>query len=112
IFLRVWSPELARPGNSPSLEATIEKISGVTDPSAGAQSLKPTVEHEIRVTFKEPVSFAQNCPYERVYACPPNLSLEAQADYRISGWVEGFNKNATRFEFDFRTDSNGKPLAY
>lgn len=112
VFLRVWSPELARPGNSTSLEATIEKISGPTDPSSDAQSLKPTIEHEIRVTFKEPVSFAQNCPYERVYACPSNLRLEPQADYRISGWVEGVSKNATRFEFDFRTDENGKPLAY
>ena len=112
LFLRVWSPDLAWSGNSPSLEATIEKISGPSDPSAGAQSLKPTMGHEIRVTFKEQVSFPTNCPYERVYAYPRNLRLEPQANYEISGWGEGEGRNVGRFEFDFRTDSHGRPVAY
>ena len=112
VFLRVWSPELVRPGNSDSLEATIEKISGLPDPQAGTQNLKPTVVHEIRVTFDRPISFPTNCPYERVYACPLNLGLEPQADYEISGWIKGGSKNAGRFEFDFRTGATGRPVAY
>ena len=112
VFLRVWSPELAQPGNSLSLEATIEKISGLPDPPPGGQGLKPTIEHEAHVTFNKPVSFPTNCLYERVYACPPNLGLEPQANYEISGWVEGAGKNAGRFEFDFHTDGNGRPAAY
>jgi hypothetical protein len=112
VFLRVWSPELALPGNSMSLEATIKKISGQVDPATGAQSLKPRVGHERHVTFDKLISFPVDCPYERVYACPPNLGLEPQADYDISVWVEGANKNAGRFEFEFRTDANGRPVAY
>jgi hypothetical protein len=112
LFLRVWSPELALPGNSTSLEATIERLSGPADPPAGGESLKPIIEHEMRVTFDKLVSFPTNCPYERVYACPSNLGLEPQADYRVSGWVEGADKNAGRFEFDFRTDDNGRPVAF
>jgi hypothetical protein len=112
VFLRVWSPELAQPGNSLSLEATIEKISGLPDPPPGGQGLKPTIEHETHVTFNKLVSFPTNCVYERVYACPPNLGLEPQANYEISGWVEGDGKNVGRFEFDFHTDGNGRPVAY
>jgi hypothetical protein len=112
MYLRVWSPELAHAGKSASLEAIIEKISGLSNSPSGGQGLKPTIEHEMQVTFDKLVSFPTNCPYERVYACPPNLGLEPQANYEISGWVEGANKNTGRFEFDFRTDDNGRPVAY
>jgi hypothetical protein len=112
VFLRVWSPELAHAGDSASFEAAIEKVSGQANPPAGGQSLKPTIKHVIRVTFNKTLSLLAVCPYERIYACPPNLRLEPQADYEISGWVEGAGKNAGHFEFDFRTDNNGRPVAY
>jgi hypothetical protein len=51
-------------------------------------------------------------PYERIYPCPTNLSLEPFSAYRIAGWVKGGGKSMARFEFDFNTDGEGKPAAY
>jgi hypothetical protein len=112
VFLRVWSPELAGPGVGAPVEAVIEKLSGTIDPQTGAANLQPKVGHARNVTFREPVSFPRNCAYERVYACPANLGLEPRAEYRISGWVPGADKDAGRFDFTFRTDDHGKPVAY
>lgn len=112
VFLRVWSPELAEPGTGASLEAAIEKVSGDADPSTDAENLQPKLSHEIRVTFDQPVSFPTNCAYERVYACPPDLGLEPHAEYQISGWVPGADKGVGRFSFVFRTDEQGRPVAY
>jgi len=112
IFLRVWSPELAGPGAGEPLEAVIEKLSGSVDPQTGAENLQPKIGHEKQVTFSEPISFPRDCDYERIYACPANLGLEPQAEYRISGWVHGSDKNVGRFDFTFRTDKHGQPVAY
>jgi hypothetical protein len=111
IFLRVWSPELAEPGANVSLNAAIEKVSGDADPPTGGENLQPTLAHEIRVTFNKPLGLA-HCPYERVYACPTDLGLEPHAEYQISGWVRGADKDAARFNFVFRTDEQGRPAAY
>ncbi|HUE37184.1 MAG TPA: alkaline phosphatase family protein [Candidatus Acidoferrum sp.] len=111
IFLRVWSPELAEPGASVSLNAAIEKVSGDADPPTGGENLQPTLAHEIRVTFNKPLGLT-HCPYERVYACPTDLGLEPHAEYQISGWVRGADKDAARFNFFFRTDEQGRPAAY
>jgi len=111
ILLRVWSPELAEPGASVSLNAAIEKVSGDADPPTGGENLQPTLAHEIRVTFNKPLGLT-HCPYERVYACPTDLGLEPHAEYQISGWVRGADKDAARFNFVFRTDEQGRPAAY
>jgi hypothetical protein len=112
VFLRVWSPELAWPGNSASLEAAIRKISMSDDPSSFDGNLQPKVGRELRLAFNEPVSFPEQCAYERVYACPPNLKLEPLAEYQMSVWVRNPDKNAGLFTFIFRTDSQGRPAAY
>jgi hypothetical protein len=112
IFLRVWSPELAEPGTGAPLDAVIEKLSGTVDPQTGAENLQPKIGHEKNITFPGPISFPRDCAYERIYACPMNLGLEPQAVYRISGWVRGADKNVGRFDFTFRTDEHGQPVAY
>ena len=112
IYLRVWSPELAEAGTGAPLDAAIERLSGSVDPQTGAENLQPKIGHEKNVTFPEPISFPRDCAYERIYACPTNLGLEPQAEYRISGWVRGTAKNAGRFDFTFRTDGRGRPVAY
>ena len=113
VFLRVWSPELAWAGNETSLEATIEKTAGQDDdPPGDAVSLQPKIGRAINETFKEPISFSKECPYERIYACPADLKLEPQTEYRISIWVHGTAKDAGKFEFSFRTDSTGQPVAF
>jgi hypothetical protein len=112
IYLRVWSPELAAPGAGVPVEAVIEKLSGSIDPQTGAASLQPKVGHTKHVMFNAPISFPRACDYERIYACPANLGLEPQAEYQISGWVRGPDKDVSRFVFTFRTDGRGQPLAY
>jgi len=112
MYLRVWSPELAEPGTGAPLDAVIEELSGFADPQTGAENLQPKVGHEKNVRFNAPISFPENCAYERIYACPTNLGLDPRAEYRISGWVRGANKNAGRFDFTFRTDEHGRPVAY
>ncbi len=112
IYLRVWSPEFAAPGAGVPVEAVIEKLSGPVDPQTGAQNLQPKIGHVKHVTFNAPISFPRDCDYERIYTCPVNLGLEPQAEYQISGWVRDANKDVGRFDFTFRTDERGQPLAY
>jgi hypothetical protein len=168
IFLRVWSPDLARTtAGDGTLCATIEKLSGSTDADADPVSLQPGILHEQNYDFGPPVSFSQSsfnghfseslvprlqrerphpgplpqergnnppmvgynershrfmdssrdsaiaeAPYERIYSCPTNLSLEPFSAYRIAGWVQGEGKSMARFEFTFNTDGEGRPTAY
>jgi hypothetical protein len=112
IYLRIWSPELAEPGAGASLDAVIEELSGFADPQSGPENLQPKVGRAMNVRFNAPISFPEDCAYERIYACPTNLGLDPGAEYRISGWVRGVGKNAGRFDFTFRTDGHGQPVAY
>ncbi|HTR41213.1 MAG TPA: alkaline phosphatase family protein [Pseudomonadales bacterium] len=112
IYLRVWSPELAQPGTSIPLEAVIEKLSGSVDVQTGAVTLQPKVGHAKNVTFSKLLSFPRDCDYERIYACPADLGLEPKAEYRISGWARGKDKDVARFVFTFRTNEHGQPVAY
>jgi hypothetical protein len=67
---------------------------------------------ERHFTLNLPISFPDKCAYERVYAFPADLILEPQNEYRISGQVRDQEKNTRIFEFTFRTDSRGLPIAY
>ena len=114
IFLRVWSPDLARAGDD-TLHASIVKLSGASaDAGPDPVSLQPSVLHEQNYTFGPATSLARNfeSAYERIYPCPTNLSLEPSSVYQISGWAENGGKSAARFEFSFNTDDEGKPVAY
>ena len=72
----------------------------------------PMDASERRFTLNLPVSFPDKCAYERVYALPADLSLEPQQEYSISGQVLDQKKNTRLFEFTFRTDTRGQPVAY
>ena len=67
---------------------------------------------EQHFTLNQPISFPDKCAYERVYALPAGLVLEPQKEYSISGQVRDQKKNIQIFEFTFRTDSRGLPVAY
>jgi hypothetical protein len=112
VFLRIWSPQLSHLDARIPVEATIKKIprfsSAPTD--RGNHNLVDTPG--LRLTFNLPVSLPDQCAYERVYACPPDLVLEPQTEYQISGWIQGRWKNIRLFEFQFYTNSRGRPAAY
>ena len=113
IFLRVWSPDLADAGTDDALQTSVVKVSGPCTPQPDPPaSLQPTILHEHNYTFGPPLSFPQNCPYERIYPCPADLALEPLSAYRIAGWVRNGNKNVPMFEFVFQTDAQGHPAAF
>ncbi|MEI6390063.1 MAG: hypothetical protein WCT12_03065, partial [Verrucomicrobiota bacterium] len=63
-------------------------------------------------TLQPPIAFPDNCAYERVYPLPPNLILEPENEYRISGRIRDQNKTIQIFKLAFRTDHRGRPLVY
>ena len=68
----------------------------------------------MQIIWTDPLDgfFSDPCAYERVYALPAGLVLEPQKEYSISGRVRDQNKNIPLFEFTFRTDPRGLPIAY
>ncbi len=111
VFLRVWSPELAHLDNSAPVNVTIEKVKHFAEPQNPRLAPKPRVLGR-QLAFNQPVTLSDPCAYERIYALPSDLNLKPLAEYRISGWVRGQDKSVPLFEFNFRTDSQGRPVAY
>ena len=134
VFLRIWTPGFAhldievpveltvkkagqfssaqlRRGESRPIDAT-EPYEAVLIGKPGQGDPRPMDASERHFTLNLPVSFPDKCAYERVYALPPGLVLEPQKEYSISGQVRDQEKNIRLFEFTFRTDRRGLPVAY
>jgi hypothetical protein len=111
VFLRVWSPQLAHLDNNAPVHVMIEKVKHFSEPQNPRLAPKPRVLGR-QLVFSQPVTLSDPCAYERVYALPPDLNLKPLTEYRISGWVRGQDKSVPLFEFNFRTDSQGRPVAY
>ena len=107
VFLRVWSPQLAEAGNA-TLETTVEQMSDFGDPKG---SLQPRIAHDQLLSFGAPVAL-ENCPGERIYACPPDLRLQPFTAYQISGAIRQGNETTRIFQLDFHTDKDGRPTGY
>ncbi len=134
VFLRIWTPNFVRLDLAAPVELAIKKTGqypsaqirrGNPQPNNASESYeavligrpgrgdpRPTDESERHFTLNQPVSFPDPCAYERVYALPAGLVLEPQKEYSISGRVRDQNKNIPLFEFTFRTDPRGLPIAY
>jgi hypothetical protein len=134
VFLRIWTPGFAHLDIEAPVELTVKKIPrfssaqirrGEPQPIDASESyeavligkhgqgdLQPMDASEQHFTLNLPISFPDKCAYERVYALPADLSLEPQKEYSISGQVRDQEKNTRIFEFTFRTDSRGLPIAY
>ncbi len=112
VFLRVWSPQFARLDLNAPVETTIEKVTPFSNTQNPRQAARPAVALGRRLSFNHPISFPDQAPCERVYALPPDLILKPQAEYRITGWIRDRNKSTSLFEFNFHTDSHGRPAAY
>jgi hypothetical protein len=112
VFLRVWSPQLARLDVNTPVEATIAKVRSFSNAQNQRADPKPADASEQHLTFNRPISLLDESAYERVYALSPDLVLEPQTAYQISGWIRDQEKNIHLFEFTFHTDSRGRPAAY
>jgi Type I phosphodiesterase / nucleotide pyrophosphatase len=112
VFLRIWSPQLIHLDNQTPVKVAIEKIPRFASAQIERGNPDPVDPPGLHLTFNHPISFPDKCAYERVYACPPDLILEPQTEYRISGWIEDKKKNVRLFEFVFHTNSRGRPAAF
>jgi hypothetical protein len=112
VFLRMWSPRLARLDSKVPIEAAIEKIPRFSSPQIRRGDHQPADTFKRRLTFNFPISFPDKSADERVYALPPNLILEPRAEYKISGWILEQNKIVRLFAFNFHTGSDGRPAAF
>ncbi|MGD0745049.1 MAG: alkaline phosphatase family protein [Verrucomicrobiota bacterium] len=112
VFLRVWSPQFTRLDLNAPVEATIEKVQHFSNTQNPRRDARPVVALGRHLTFNHPISFPDKCAYERAYALPPDLTLKPQAEYRISGWIRDRRKSINLFDFNFYTDSQGRPAAY
>ena len=134
VFLRIWTPGFAHLDTETPVELTVKKAGqffsaqvrrGEPQPVNASESYEavligrhgqgepqPMDASEWHFTLDLPISFPDKCACERVYALPAGLVLEPQKEYSISGQVRDRNKNIQLFEFIFRTDSSGLPVAY
>jgi hypothetical protein len=112
IFLRIWTPEFAHLDNEAPIEVTIKAASRSSDARIhrwDTQTKAPTERH---LTLNRPLSGLEKRSCERAYPLPPDLSLEPGKAYRISGRIRDREKHMQIFNFAFRTDSHGMPVAY
>jgi hypothetical protein len=112
VFLRMWSPQFARLDSKTPVEVAIEKIPRFSSAQIRRGDHKPVDAFKRQITFNLPLSFPDESSGERVYALPPDLTLEPQAEYKISGWIQDKKKTSRLFAFTFHTSSDGRPAAY
>ena len=112
VFLRIWTPSLARFGSDVPIQATVEKVRRFPTPQIRRGDAEPNNATTVSLTLQPPIAFPDNCAYERVYPLPPNLILEPENEYRISGRIRDQNKTIQIFKLAFRTDHRGRPLVY
>jgi hypothetical protein len=91
---------------------TIKKVSRFANPQTKRGNHEPVDAPGLHLTFNPPVSFPDKCAWERIYACPPDLILEPQTEYQLSGWIGDQGKNILLVEFNFQTNSRGRPAAF
>ena len=112
VFLRVWSPQFARLDRNLPVEVAIEKIPRYAGVQIQRGNQKPVAAFKRRVTFNLPLSLSGNSAGERVYALPPDLILEPLNEYKISGEIQDQKQTIRLFAFNFRTNNQGRPVAY
>ena len=101
LFLRIWSPELAKIDVKAPITVAIEKAKRYSTSHSPQQ-----------VTFDQPLSMADSSANERIYAAPADLKLEPQTEYNISGWIQDQPGAGKLFTFSFHTDTDGRPAAF
>jgi len=112
VLLRIWAPSFAHLGSDAPVEVTLGRAGRFLPAQVRRGDPTPIDASEKHWTLNLPLPLPGKCPYERVYARPPDLILEPQKAYWISGRVRDQQKYTRLFKFVFRTDSRGLPAAY
>ncbi len=111
-FLRIWSPQFCGIDPAAPVAATIEKTHVYSGAPDRRSKHKPAAASQRRVTFDRPIQMPDKNTTERIYALPPDLVLEPQTEYKISGWIQEPKKTIRLFAFNFHTDNAGRPAAF
>ena len=90
----------------------VEKVPRFASAAIRRGDHEPAAFSDSNSTLDRRLSLPDNSADERVYALPPDLILEPQTEYKISGWIQEQKKIIQLFGFNFRTGSDGRPVAY
>ena len=112
VFLRIWTPAFARLDIQTPIDAMIEEAPRFASARIHRWDPKPGDATERHLTLIPRICFSDKGSCERVYALPPDLILEPGKAYRISGRIADLQKRIQIFNFAFRTDRRGTPVAY
>ena len=111
LFLRIWTPAFTRLRLAAPIQVTIEQARHFLPAVIRRTDPKPIKAFERCLTLDHPLAFPDTHPYERVYALPAELILEPQTLYHIAGRIREEKRDNRIFEFTFRTDERGVPVA-
>ena len=112
VFLRVWSPLLASVAVASPVSVTIEKAEVFARARLGRSASRSSPVSGQRITFTTPVLPVVHCPGERLYALPPEVVLQPQTAYKISGWITVHGSVTSLFALEFRTAEAGQPVPF
>jgi len=111
VYLRIWSPRFADCGEA-HVELTFKRIPRFVAAHVRRGDPQPFGISEQRLRVASPIVCSSTGGCDRVYPLPPGLVLEPEKEHRISGRIRGNGVEARIFEFTFRTDARGQPIAY
>jgi hypothetical protein len=112
VFLRIWTPDFTGLGIENPVEVTLKKaLRGLPIPVRRGDPGPMDIPAQ-HWTLKLPISPRDPCACDRVYALPPEVILEPQQRYLISGRIREQKKNVPIFRSIFHTDPHGQPVAY
>jgi hypothetical protein len=112
LYLRIWSPRFLHFDNKVPVAVAIEKIPRFSAAEIRRGNHKPAEAVHQHLTFDLPISLPEPSAGERIYALPPDLILEPQTEYKISGKIQEQKKTVRLFAFNFHTGSDGRPTAF
>jgi hypothetical protein len=112
IFLRIWAPSFARPSDDPQVEVTVEQVRRFLPARVRRGDCTPVAPPEQRLTLHFPMTSPDHCTCERLYALLPELNLQPEKVYRISGRIHNEEKRTSNFKLVFRTNSHTLPVLY
>jgi hypothetical protein len=112
VYLRIWSPGFAEAASDAPVKVTVSRIARFAAAHIRRGDPQPLGACEQHLSLTHPVAFAGISACERVYALPPDLTLEPEKEHRISGRICEQSVDRKIFEFTFRTDNRAQPIAY
>jgi hypothetical protein len=112
IFLRVWTQRFAHMDPDCPVQVRIQKVPHFSNPQMRRWDPERIDASAQDLTLRLPVALPGQNPHERVYALPPDARLEPEKAYRIYGRIEDRKETVRIFDFEFHTDSHGRPVLY